>query len=403
MDILPQIGPDSLSPVMDPVNPTDLLEIDRLLSDDELALRARVRSFVDERIRPHIEEWFAAGRFPSELSRGFGELGVLGLHLEGHGCPGGSTVDYGIACMEIEAGDSGLRSFMSVQGSLVMFPIHTYGSQEQKEEWLPRLASGEAIGCFALTEPGAGSDPGAMTTSARHGGGDWILDCHKRWNTNGTVSDLAVVWAQTDEGIRGFLVPSNAPGVTFLPIDDAWSLRAAARSELLLEGVRLPAGAVLPGVTGLAGPLSCLTEARFGIAFGAMGAARDCFETALRHAITREQFGRPIGSFQLIQAKLASMAVELAKGTMLALRLGRMRDAGAAGPAHVSIGKLANARAALEIAREARAILGGDGITSAYPVMRHMVNLESVLTYEGTQEIQTLIVGEALTGLRAFT
>ena len=387
----------------EPLNPMDLLELDALLSAEERSLRDRVRAFVDERIRPDIESWFAAGRFPVELARAFGELGTLGMHLEGDGCPGGSTVEYGLACMEIEAGDSGLRSFMSVQGSLVMFPIHAYGSEEQRAEWLPRLAAGEAIGCFALTEPGAGSDPGSMTTTARRDGEDWVLDGHKRWNTNGTVSDLAVVWARTEQGIRGFLVPSRTPGITFRPIDDAWSLRAAARSELLLDDVRLPSSAVLPGVTGLGGPLSCLTEARFGIAFGAMGAARDCYGSALRHAVSREQFGRPIGSFQLIQAKLASMAVELAKGTLLALRLGRMKDAGIAGPEQVSIGKLANARAALEIARDARAILGGDGITAAHPVMRHMVNLESVLTYEGTQEIHTLIVGEALTGLRAYT
>jgi glutaryl-CoA dehydrogenase len=387
----------------DPLDPMDLLEIDRLLAPEELALRARLRAFVDERIRPGIEEWFAAGRFPTELAPAFGALGTLGMHLEGYGCPGGSSVDYGLACMEIEAGDSGLRSFMSVQGSLVMFPIHAFGSEEQKREWLPRLAAGEAIGCFALTEPGAGSDPGAMTSSARRDGEDWILDGHKRWNTNGTVSDVAIVWAQTAEGIRGFVVPSDTSGMTFRSIDDAWSLRAAARSELFLERVRLPATAVLPSVSGLTGPLSCLTEARLGIAFGAMGAARDCFATALRHAVTREQFGRPIGSFQLIQAKLASMAVELGKGTLLALRLGRMRDAGTAGAADVSMGKLANARAALEIARDARAILGGDGITSRHPVMRHMLNLESVLTYEGTQEIHTLIVGEALTGMRAFT
>jgi glutaryl-CoA dehydrogenase len=387
----------------EPLDPMDLLEIDRLLTPDELALRARLRAFVDERIRPGIEEWFAAGRFPTELAAAFGALGTLGMHLVGYGCPGGSSVDYGLACMEIEAGDSGLRSFMSVQGSLVMFPLHTYGSEEQKREWLPRLAAGEAIGCFALTEPGAGSDPGAMTTTARRDGEDWILDGHKRWNTNGTVSDVAIVWGQTAEGIRGFVVPSDTSGVTFRSIDDVWSLRAAARSELFLEDVRLPAAAVLPGVTGLTGPLSCLTEARLGIAFGAMGAARDCFATALHHAVTREQFGRPIGSFQLIQAKLASMAVELGKGTLLALRLGRMRDAGTAGAADVSMGKLANARAALEIARDARAILGGDGITSGYPVIRHMLNLESVLTYEGTQEIHTLIVGEALTGMRAFT
>jgi glutaryl-CoA dehydrogenase len=389
--------------VSERLDPMDLLELDALLGDEERSLRDRVRGFVDERIRPDVEAWFAEGRFPLELARELGRAGVLGMHLEGYGCPGGSTVDYGLACAEIEAGDSGLRSFMSVQGSLVMFPIHAFGSEEQKQEWLPRLAAGEAIGCFALTEPGAGSDPAAMTASARRAGDDWVLSGHKRWNTNGIVSDLAVVWARTDAGIRGFLVPSGARGVTFRPIDDAWSLRVAARSELLLEEVRLPSEAALPGVTGLGGPLSCLTEARFGIAFGAMGAARDCYAAALRHATSREQFGRPIGSFQLVQAQLASMAVELVKGTLLALRLGRMRDDGVAGPEHVSIGKLANARAALEIARQARAILGGDGITSAHPVMRHMMNLESVLTYEGTQEIHTLIVGEALTGLRAFT
>ena len=395
--------PEPLDPSLDPpLDPMDLLELDALLSAEERSLRDRVRAFVDERIRPDIEAWFADGRFPVELARALGELGTLGMHLDGYGCPAGSTVDYGLACMEIEAGDSGLRSFMSVQGSLVMFPIHTYGSEEQRTEWLPRLAAGEAIGCFALTEPGAGSDPAGMTTAARRDGGDWILDGHKRWNTNGTVSDLAVVWARTEEGIRGFLVPSATPGVRFRSIDDAWSLRAAARSELFLDGVRLPGSAVLPGATGLGGPLSCLTEARFGIAFGAMGAARDCYATALRHALSREQFGRPIGSFQLTQAKLASMAIELAKGTLLALRLGRMKDAGIAGPQQVSLGKLANARAALEIARDARAILGGDGITAMHPVMRHMLNLESVLTYEGTQEIHTLIVGEALTGVRAF-
>ena len=387
----------------EPLDPIDLLEIDRLLTGEELELRARVRGFVDERIRPGIEGWFAAGRFPVELSREFGALGTLGMHLEGYGCPGGTTVDYGLACMEIEAGDSGLRSFMSVQGSLVMFPIHAYGSEQQRLEWLPSLATGEAIGCFALTEPGAGSDPGSMTTAARRDGSDWILEGHKRWTTNGIVADIAIVWARTDDGIRGFVVPSDTRGVTFRSLDNAWSLRAAARSELFLEGVRLPAGAVLPGVKGLKGPLSCLTEARFGIAFGAMGAARDCFRAALRHATTREQFGRPIGSFQLIQAKLAAMAVETAKGTLLALRLGRMKDAGTAGPDHVSMGKLANARAALEIARDARAILGGDGITSDHPVIRHMLNLESVLTYEGTQEIHALIVGEALTGMRAFS
>jgi glutaryl-CoA dehydrogenase len=383
-------------------DPLDLLELDALLSDEERSTRDRVRAFVDERVRPGIEAWFAAGVFPVELSRAFGELGVLGMHLEGYGCAGASAVESGPACMEIEAGDSGIRSFVSVQGSLAMFPIHRYGSDEQKDEWLPRMATGEAIGCFALTEPGAGSDPAGMTTSARRDGDDWILRGHKKWNTNGTVSDLAIVWARTDEGIRGFVVPSTEPGVRFAPLDNAWSLRAAARSELFLDDVRLPAGAVLPGVTGLRGPLSCLTEARLGIAFGTMGAARDCFETALSHATSRVQFGRPIGSFQLVQATLANMALGLGKGTLLALRLGRMQDGGEAAPEHISLGKLANARAALEIARDARGILGADGITSDHPVIRHMVNLESVLTYEGTQEIHALIVGAALTGMKAF-
>jgi glutaryl-CoA dehydrogenase len=383
-------------------DPLDLLELDALLSDEERSTRDRVRAFVDERVRPDIEAWFAAGVFPVELSRAFGELGVLGMRLEGYGCAGASAVEYGLACMEIEAGDSGIRSFVSVQGSLAMFPIHRYGSDEQKDEWLPRMATGEAIGCFALTEPGAGSDPGSMTTSARRDGDDWILRGHKKWNTNGTVSDLAIVWAQTDEGIRGFVVPSAEPGVRFAPLDNAWSLRAAARSELFLDDVRLPAGAVLPGVNGLRGPLSCLTEARLGIAFGTMGAARDCFQTALSHATSRVQFGRAIGSFQLVQATLANMALGLGKGTLLALRLGRMQDGGEATAEHISLGKLANARAALEIARDARGLLGADGITSDHPVIRHMVNLESVLTYEGTQEIHALIVGAALTGMKAF-
>jgi glutaryl-CoA dehydrogenase len=389
--------------VSEALDPLDLLELDAVLSAEERSTRDRVRAFVDERVRPGIEGWFGAGVFPVELSRAFGELGVLGMQLEGYGCAGASAVEYGLACMEIEAGDSGIRSFVSVQGSLAMFPIHRFGSEEQKDEWLPRMAAGEAIGCFALTEPGAGSDPAGMTTHASRDGGDWVLQGHKKWNTNGIVSDLAIVWARTDDGIRGFVVPSTEPGVRFAPLENAWSLRAAARSELFLDDVRLPAGAVLPGVTGLRGPLSCLTEARLGIAFGAMGAARDCFRTALAHAVTREQFGKPIGSFQLVQEKLATMALELGKGTLLALRLGRMQDAGEAGPAHVSLGKLANARQALEIAREARAILGADGITSDHPVMRHMMNLESVLTYEGTQEIHSLIVGAALTGQKAFT
>jgi glutaryl-CoA dehydrogenase len=324
------------------------------------------------------------------------------MGLEGYGCPGGSEVDYGIACLEIEAGDSGLRSFMSVQGSLVMFAIRRFGSEEQKEEWLPRLASGEAIGCYALTEPESGSDPGSMTTFARREGGDWILNGRKRWNTNGLVSDVAIIWAKTEEGIRGFVVPADTHGLAFSSIDRSYSLRAAARSELTLEGARLPEGAVLPEVTGLRGPLTCLNEARYGIVWGALGAGRACFESALEHAKSRVQFGKPIGGFQLTQRKLAEMALRLNTGALLAVHLGRMKDEGRARAEQISLGKLNNARAALDVAREARTILGGNGVTADYPVMRHMANLESVITYEGTEEVHMLVIGAALTGLRAF-
>jgi glutaryl-CoA dehydrogenase len=386
----------------EPIDPLELLEFDSLLSPEEIATRERVRAFVREEILPNIEDWFERGIFPRDLAPEFGARGLLGMGLEGYGCPGGSDVDYGLACMEIEAGDSGLRSFSSVQGSLVMFTIHRFGSEEQKAEWLPRLASGDAIGCFAITEPGAGSDPGAMTTTARRDGADWVLNGVKRWNTNGLASQVAILWARTDDGILGFVVPSDTPGLTFRPIDHAHSLRAAARSELELVDARVPADAVLPGVVGLRGPLTSLNEARYGIVWGAMGAARACLDAALVHAKSRVQFGRPIGGFQLTQRKLTGMATRLATGMLLALHIGRRKDAGTARPELVSMGKLHNARAAIDIAREARTILGGDGITTEFPVMRHMANLESVITYEGTEEVHILVVGAALTGLRAF-
>ena len=384
-------------------DPLDFLQVDRLFTEDERATRERVRLFVAEHILPHIEGWFERGEFPTELARGFGELGILGMHLDGYGCAGETAVQYGLANQEVEYGDSGLRSFVSVQGSLAMFPIRTFGSEEQRQEWLPRMATGEAIGCFALTEPGSGSDPSSMTTLARRDGSDWILTGHKKWNTNGWASDVAIVWAKDEGGtIRGFVVPSVTPGVEFRSLDHAWSLRAAARSELMLHDVRLPAAAVLPGVEGIKGPLSCLTEARFGIAWGTVGAARACYEAALNHAKTRVQFGKPIGAFQLVQRKLVEMAIGLNAAALLAVQLGRLKDDDGATFEQVSMVKLSNARAALAIARDARSVLGATGITFDAPVIRHMNNLESVITYEGTEEIHTLIVGAALTGLRAF-
>ena len=381
----------------------DFLQVDRLFTEEERATRERVKAFVAEHVLPYIEGWFERGEFPTELARGFGDLGILGMHLDGFGCAGDSAVQYGLANQEVEYGDSGLRSFVSVQGSLAMFPIRTFGSEEQRQEWLPRMATGEAIGCFALTEPGSGSDPSSMTTLARRDGSDWILSGHKKWNTNGWVSDVAIVWAK-DEGdmIRGFVVPSATPGVEFRSLDNAWSLRAAARSELLLHDVRLPADAVLPGVEGIKGPLSCLTEARFGIAWGTVGAARACYEAALNHSKTRVQFGKPIGAFQLVQRKLVEMAIDLNAASLLAIQLGRLKDDDEATFEQVSMVKLSNARTALAVAREARSVLGATGITFDAPVIRHMNNLESVITYEGTEEIHTLIVGAALTGLRAF-
>jgi glutaryl-CoA dehydrogenase len=361
-----------------------------------------VRSFVADQVLPGIGDWFERGEFPREVAKGLAGLGLLGMHLEGYGCAGANAVSYGLACLELEFGDSGFRSFVSVQGSLCMFPIRTYGSEEQRERWLPAMARGEVIGCFGLTEPDFGSDPGGMRTAATRDGDDWILRGTKTWITNGGIADVAVIWAKTDEGIRGFLVPTDTPGFSTRDIHRKLSLRASVTSELTLDDVRLPADAVLPGVTGMKGPLSCLTEARFGIVWGAMGAARACFQSALEFSTTRVQWGKPIGGFQLTQRKLADMAVELNKGTLLALHLGRMKDEGHLLPQHVSMGKMNNVREALDIAREARGILGASGITLEYPVIRHMNNLESVLTYEGTNEIHTLILGESLTGLRAY-
>jgi glutaryl-CoA dehydrogenase len=384
------------------VDPVDILDIDHELTDEERAIRDAVRGFVRAEILPDIGEWFEAAEFPVEVGKGLADLGLLGMHLTGYECAGANAVSYGLACLELEAGDSGFRSFVSVQGSLCMFPIWKFGSEEQKQQYLPPMARGELIGCFGLTEPDFGSDPGNMRTSARRDGSDWVLSGTKMWITNGGIADLAIVWAQTDEGIRGFLVPTDTPGFSTKDIHRKLSLRASVTSELVLDEVRLPADAVLPDVVGLRGPLACLSEARFGIVWGALGAARACFESALEYAKTRVQWGKPIAGFQLTQEKLANMALELNLGTLLALHLGRMKDAGRIRPEHISFGKLNNVREALKIAREARTILGANGITLEYPMIRHMNNLESVLTYEGTSEIHTLILGQAITGERAF-
>jgi len=383
-------------------DPLDFLDIDHLLSDEERQIRDVVREWVNDNVLPGIEGWFEAGEFPKDLVGRLGELGLLGMHLEGYGCLGANAVSYGLACLELEAGDSGFRSFVSVQGSLCMFPIWKFGSDEQKERWLPRMAAGELIGCFGLTEADFGSDPNHMRTSAKRDGDEWVLSGTKMWITNGSIADVAIIWAQTGDGIRGFIVPTDTPGFSANDIHRKLSLRASVTSELVLDQVRLPDDAVLPGVTGMKGPLSCLSEARFGIVWGAMGAARASFACALEYSKTRVQWGRPIAGFQLTQEKLANMATELNKGTLLALHLGRMKDDGRLRPEHVSMGKLNNVREALEIARTARTILGASGITLEYPVIRHANNLESVLTYEGTSEIHTLILGQALSGERAF-
>ncbi|MFG2731847.1 acyl-CoA dehydrogenase family protein [Streptomyces canus] len=389
---------------MAPFDPADPLGIDDLLEPEDLAIRETVRTWAADRVLPYVADWYERGELPviRELARELGEIGALGMSLSGYGCAGASAVQYGLACLELEAADSGIRSLVSVQGSLAMYAIHRFGSEEQKQTWLPRMAAGEVIGCFGLTEPDHGSDPGAMRTYAKKDGTDWVLNGRKMWITNGSVAGVAVVWAQTDDAIRGFVVPTDTPGFSAPEIKHKWSLRASVTSELVLDDVRLPADAVLPEVAGLKGPLSCLSHARYGIVWGAMGAARSCFETAVDYAKTREQFGRPIGGFQLTQAKLADMAVELHKGILLAHHLGRRMDAGRLRPEQVSFGKLNNVREAIEICRTARTILGANGISLEYPVMRHATNLESVLTYEGTVEMHQLVLGKALTGLDAF-
>ena len=386
------------------LDPHDPAAINGLLSEEELAVRQLVRDFCADKILPYVAEWYEAGELPGvrELARELGKIGLLGMHLTGYGCAGMSAVDYGLACTELEAADSGLRSLVSVQGSLAMYAIWRFGTEAHKSEWLPRMAAGEAIGCFGLTEPDAGSDPASMRTAARRDGADWVLNGRKMWITNGSVADIAVVWARTDDGIRGFAVPTTTPGFSAPEIKHKGSLRASVTAELVLDDVRLPGDAVFPDVTGLRGPLSCLNEARYGIFWGAMGAARTCYETALEYAGAREQFGVPLAAFQLTQAKLADMAVELAKGQLLALHFGRLKDQGKLAPEHVSIAKLNSTREALEICRSARTILGGNGISYEFPIMRHMANLESVLTYEGTPEMHTLIIGQALTGRSAF-
>jgi glutaryl-CoA dehydrogenase len=386
------------------VNPIDPAGLTDLLSADERDVAASVRQLCADRIDPYVGEWFERGEIPDirGLAKELGALGVLGMHLEGYGCAGMSATAYGLACLELEASDSGIRSLVSVQGSLAMFAIWRFGTEEHKQRWLPAMAAGEAIGCFGLTEPDAGSDPGSMRTRARRDGGDWVLDGRKMWITNGSVADVAVVWAQTDEGVRGFVVPTDTPGFSAPLIKHKLSLRASVTSELVLDGVRVPADAVFPDVRGLRGPLTCLNEARYGIVWGAMGAARSSLEAALTYAGERTQFGRPISGFQLTQQKLVDMSLEYAKGVLLALHLGRRKDAGTLRPEQVSMGKLNNVREALEICRTARTILGANGISLEFPVIRHMNNLESVLTYEGTVEMHTLVVGEAITGQAAF-
>jgi glutaryl-CoA dehydrogenase len=380
----------------------DFLSVDLMLSDEERDIRDTVRAFVGQQVTPEVGRWFEDGHLPPGLARELGRLGILGMHLEGYGCAGASATAYGLACMELEAGDSGIRSLVSVQGSLAMYAIHRWGSEEQKERWLPAMAAGEAIGCFGLTEPDSGSDPGAMRTRARRDGSDWILHGQKMWITNGSIADVAVLWARTDDGVRGFLVPKGTKGFTTQDIHHKLSLRASVTSELLLDEVRLPADAALPGANSLKGPLSCLNEARYGIVWGAAGAARACFEAARDYALERMQFGKPIASFQIQQQKLAAMALEVNRATLLALHLGRLKDAGTLTAPQVSMGKLGNVNAALDVARSARQMLGANGVTLEYPVIRHMNNLESVVTYEGTADVHALVIGEALTGIGAF-
>lgn len=388
----------------DTPDPHDFLDIDSLLSDEEILLRDTVRGYVEKEITPNVGDWWDEGVIPhADLAKAFGDLGMFGMHLEGYGCAGTSATAYGLASLELEAGDSGIRSFVSVQGSLAMFPIWKFGSEEQKQTWLPQMAQGKVIGCFGLTEADSGSDPSSMRTHARRDGSDWIINGSKMWITNGSIADIAIVWARTDDGVRGFIIPTDTPGFSAPEIKKKASLRASVTSELILDDVRLPDDFVLPGVGSMRGPLSCLNEARFGIAFGAMGAARSCYETALAYSKERVQFDVPIGSFQLTQRKLVEMMVAVQRGTLIALHLGRRKDEGKLTPEQVSFGKFDNVRNALEVARTGRSILGANGITLEYPIFRHMANLETVITYEGTNEIHTLVMGEAITGLNAFT
>jgi glutaryl-CoA dehydrogenase len=386
-----------------PQSALDLIDADSLLSGEERDIRDTVRAYMQSEIKPHVARWFETGELPArELAKGFGQMGLLGMHLEGYGCAGTSATAYGLAALELEAGDSGLRSFVSVQGSLAMFAIWKFGSEEQKNEWLPKMATGDAIGCFGLTEADFGSNPQGMLTNAKRSGSDWILNGSKMWITNGSIADVAIVWAQTADGISGFVVPTKTPGFSATQIKGKLSLRASVTSELVFQDVRLPASAILPNVTGLKGPMSCLNEARFGILFGVLGAARDCLEVATDYARSRIQFDKPIAAYQLTQEKLTNMALELQKSYLLAIHLGRLKDAKKLRPEQISLGKLNNVRETLEIARTARTILGANGVTLEYSVMRHANNLESVLTYEGTSEIHLLTIGRALTGISAF-
>ena len=384
-------------------DPHDFLDLDAGLAEEDRAIRDAVRAYAKDNLLDAVADWYETGSLPAaELAKGFGSLGLLGMHLEGYGCAGTSAVAYGIACRELEAVDSGLRSFVSVQGSLAMYAIHRWGTEEHRQEWLPRMATGDALGCFGLTEPDAGSDPGAMRTRAVRDGSDWVLSGTKMWITNGTVADVAVVWAQTDDGIRGFVVPTSTPGFTANEVKHKLSLRASLTAELVLDGVRLPDSAAFPEVRGLRGPLSCLNEARYGILFGVVGAARACYESALEYTLSRSQFGKPLAGFQLTQRKLADLLVEVNRAGLVALQIGRLKDAGSLHHNHVSFGKMANVRSALDVARTARSMLGANGISLEYPVMRHMANLETVLTYEGTEEMHALSLGQAVTGLAAF-
>ena len=390
-------------PEADRPDPADLDALGAALNDEERLVQQKVRGFVRDHVLPSIDEWFEHGTFPRHLVPALGQLGVLGMHLEGYGCANSGAISYGLACLELEAGDSAFRSFVSVQSSLAMFAIWKFGSEEQKQQYLPAMAAGKMVGCFGLTEPEAGSDPASMRTGARRDGQDWVLDGHKRWLTNGSIADVAVIWAKTEEGIRGFLVPRGTPGFSTADIHGKMSLRASVSSEATLSSCRLPEVAVLPGALGLRGPLSCLNEARYGITWGALGAARSCYEAALSFSLQRVQFGKPLAAFQLTQAKLVDMAVEIEKGVLLAYHLGRLKETGRLTSHQISVGKLNSTREAIKIAREARTILGANGVTLAYPVIRHAANLESVLTYEGTAEIHQLAIGRALTGISAFS